>query len=86
MAISVVNGYLCMNSCDAAKARTGQNPRASTNGSSSGTDNQSSNTGTNAAGVVYGGALAGFNGRNSATASTSANAGTPAASSVDVLA
>jgi len=28
MAISVVNGYLCMNGCDAAKARTGQNPHA----------------------------------------------------------
>jgi hypothetical protein len=26
MAISVVNGYLCFSSCDAAKAETGQNP------------------------------------------------------------
>jgi hypothetical protein len=26
MAISVVNGFLCFSSCDAAKAATGQNP------------------------------------------------------------
>ncbi len=26
MSISVVNGYLCMSACEAAKARTGQNP------------------------------------------------------------
>ena len=86
MAISVVNGYLCMNSCDAAKARTGQNPRASTNAPGSSSDNQSNNAGANDAAVVYGGALAGFNGRNSATASTSTNAGISAASSVNVLA
>lgn len=27
MSMSVVNGYLCMSGCDAAKARQGENPR-----------------------------------------------------------
>ena len=52
MAISVVNGYLCMNSCDAAKARTGQDPHASTTTgqSNANSNNQTSDT-TNAAAV-----------------------------------
>jgi hypothetical protein len=31
MSVSVVNGYLCMSGCDAAKARRGENPRESAN-------------------------------------------------------
>jgi hypothetical protein len=29
--MEIVNGYLCMNSCDAKKARAGQNPHQQTN-------------------------------------------------------
>jgi hypothetical protein len=62
MAISVVNGYLCLNGCDAAKARTGQDPHASTTASqsNSATSNKT-NDATNAAAVVYGGILASLN-------------------------
>lgn len=55
VSISVVNGYLCMSSCDAAKARTGRNPHA---GSAA---NQVSNTkpgSTQTPAVTFGGALA----------------------------
>lgn len=38
VAISVVNGYLCFNSCEAATASKGQNPRAKTDAVTSGGD------------------------------------------------
>jgi hypothetical protein len=76
MAISVVNGYLCMNGCDAAKARTGQDPHASTTTAQSGpggASHQTNDAATNAA-VVYGGILASLNGNYSANpAATTAN-------------
>ena len=55
VSISVVNGYLCMNSCDAAKARTGQDPHAGN------ATNQAPNTkpaSTQTPAVTFGGALA----------------------------
>jgi hypothetical protein len=86
MAISVVNGYLCMNSCDAATARTGQNPHPSTASapSGSGANNQKSDA-NNGAAVVYGGVLAHVSNANSgAPAPISAN--TPSVPSINVLA
>ena len=86
MAISVVNGYLCMNGCDAAKARTGQDPHASTSTgqSNASSNNQTSDT-TNAAAVVYGGILASLNNSNSVNpAATSASA--PQVRGVNVVA
>jgi hypothetical protein len=83
MAISVVNGYLCMNGCDAAKARTGQNPHPSTN-SQSGSDSSSqanSVNGNSTNAVIYGGALAGL---NSAAPTNSHNPAPP--SRVDISA
>jgi hypothetical protein len=84
MTISVVNGYLCMNSCDAAKARTGQNPHTSTTSaqSGSGTNHQTNDASTGAA-VIYGGVLANF---SSANSGASASTGAPPAPSVNVLA
>ena len=86
MAISVVNGYLCMNSCDAAKARTGQNPHASTTTgqSNSSSSNQTSDT-ANAAAVVFGGILASLNNSNRVNPAVT-SAGTSQAQSINVLA
>jgi hypothetical protein len=79
MAISVVNGYLCMNGCDAAKARTGQDPHPATDAQRHiASDNNQTNGGYGAA-VVYGGVLA------STKASTGASP-QPGNSSVNVLA
>jgi hypothetical protein len=84
MAITVVNGYLCMNGCDAAKARTGQNPHPSTNSQSgSGGTGQSNgaNNSTNSNAVIYGGILSALNG----TAATSTSNPAPT-SRVDISA
>ena len=55
MAVSVVNGYFCANSCDAAKAKKGEDPHPSTDpGSVNGSDNSS--RADNPA-VVFGGSL-----------------------------
>ena len=87
MAITVVNGYLCMNGCDAAKARTGQNPHPVIDAQRRiAGDNNQTNGGYGAA-VVYGGVLASTNANavNPASASTGASA-QPGNSSVNVLA
>jgi hypothetical protein len=91
MAVSVVNGYLCLNSCDAAKARAGQDPNASTDGSKSnpftqGADQPNSNSGRNSSATVFGGSLvgAGTNGGSSGRTGSQANA--QPMISVDVLA
>lgn len=86
MAISVVNGYLCMNSCDAAKARTGQDPHASTTTSQSNSDtNKQSKDTTNAAAVVYGGILASLSNSNSVNPVPSSE-NTSRAQNINVLA
>ena len=86
MAISVVNGYLCMNGCDAAKARTGQNPQAPTTPAQSTSDtNNKANDATNAAAVVYGGILASLNNGTVLNPSVS-TANTSPAQSINVLA
>jgi hypothetical protein len=76
MAISVVNGYICMNGCDAAKARTGQNPHPATSAQSGGGSNgqtNGANSNNNGNAVVYGGSLASLNG----TAATSTSSPAP---------
>jgi hypothetical protein len=58
VAITIVNGYLCTSSCDAAKARTGQDPHPRSE------INQTPNSrpaATESAAVTYGGALTGQN-------------------------
>jgi hypothetical protein len=56
MAVSVVNGYFCANSCDAAKAKKGQDPHPSTDpGSVDGNDRSSPRADDPA--VVFGGSL-----------------------------
>jgi hypothetical protein len=71
MAISVVNGYLCMNGCDAAKARTGQNPHPASNSASGG--NGPASSGGDQSAVVYGGALSGLNGSAASLLPTTAS-------------
>jgi hypothetical protein len=58
VSISIVNGYLCNNSCDAAKARTGQDPHPRS------VTNQTPDAKPDAAqtpAVVFGGSLTGQN-------------------------
>jgi hypothetical protein len=56
MAISIVNGYFCANSCDASKAKKGEDPHPSTDpGSVDGNDRNASRAGNPA--VVFGGSL-----------------------------
>jgi hypothetical protein len=55
MAISIVNGYFCANSCDAAKAKKGEDPHPSTDpGNADGSNNSSR---ANNPAVVFGGSL-----------------------------
>lgn len=83
MSISVVNGYLCTSSCDAAKARTGQDPhpRSPADQTSTATSDP-----TRSPAVVFGGALADRNaagpaGTGPAAGATSSN---PGAAGVDI--
>src|SRR5262249_52132768 len=55
MAISVVNGYFCANSCDAAKAKKGEDPHPSTDPGNVDGSNNSSRADNPA--VVFGGSL-----------------------------
>jgi len=83
VAITIVNGYLCTSSCDAAKARTGQDPHPRSE------INQTANSRpatTESAAVTYGGALTGQNavapvGTAGPTDATSKN---PAPAAVDI--
>jgi len=84
MAISVVNGYLCYSGCDAAKARSGQNPHPSTNGAESGQSGSAQQNGGN--GVIYGGILGALNATNNIAASGSPGETTVSKSTVDIVA
>jgi hypothetical protein len=59
MAVSVVNGYFCANSCDAAKAKKGEDPHPSTDsGNVNGNDgNDRSSPRADDPAVVFGGSL-----------------------------
>ena len=88
MAVSIVNGYVCYSGCDAAKARTGQDPHPKSD------PNQQSGATTPTAGgvqnlaVVFGGSLANRN--TVAPAATSQQTGaanrTPPPNAVDLYA
>ena len=87
MALTVVNGYLCMNGCDAAKARTGQDPHAAADGSkSNATNNRQTNTSaTDGSAVIFGGALASLNNSTNAAPAPSAATHSAPAPSVNLL-
>jgi hypothetical protein len=59
MAVSVVNGYFCANSCDAAKAKKGEDPHPSADpGNVDGNDgNDRSSPRADNPAVVFGGSL-----------------------------
>jgi hypothetical protein len=86
VSLTIVNGYLCFSSCDAAKAATGQDPHpksqqpgATTTPTAGGVQNPA---------VTYGGSLAGRNALAGVVASQQAAAtgGNPAANAVDLRA
>ena len=83
MSISVVNGYLCMNSCDAAKARTGQDPHAQSAANQT-PDAKTDLTQTPA--VTFGGALAALNAITPAGTAPQAGAlnGNPPSAGIDI--
>jgi hypothetical protein len=55
MATSIVNGYFCANSCDAAKAKKGEDPHPSTDPGNEGGSRNSPRADNPA--VVFGGSL-----------------------------
>lgn len=85
MSISIVNGYLCTSSCDAAKARIGQDPHPRS--AVDQTPNAKPDS-TQTPAVVFGGALAGRNAGAPVGAAQNAGAGRgdPPASLVDIRA
>jgi hypothetical protein len=89
MAVSVVNGYFCANSCDAAKAKKGEDPHPSTDPGSADGNNKSSR-GDNPS-VVFGGSLSNTLQAYAVTATSAAHADDPAAAprtglAIDILA
>jgi hypothetical protein len=60
VSISVINGYVCYSGCDAAKARTGQDPHPKSDADPSGATTPTAGGVQNAA-VTFGGSLAGRN-------------------------
>jgi len=68
MAISVVNGYFCANSCDAAKAKKGEDPHPSTDPSSVDGNDRSSARADDPA-IMFGGSST-VNKQNAANVST----------------
>jgi len=60
VSISVINGYVCYSGCDAAKARTGQDPHPKTDADPTGATTPTAGGVQNAA-VTFGGSLAGRN-------------------------
>ena len=59
MAVSVINGYVCYSGCDAAKARTGQDPHPKSDTGQPGTATTPTAGGVQNPAVVFGGSLAG---------------------------
>ena len=89
MAIAVVNGYFCATSCDAAKAKKGQDPHPSNDPGSVDANNNSPRTDNPA--VVFGGSLSNKLQSNAVTATSAAHPNDPAAAprtglAIDILA
>ena len=57
MPVSIINGYVCYSGCDAAKARTGQDPHPKSD--QSGAATTATAGGVQNPAVVFGGSLAG---------------------------
>jgi hypothetical protein len=61
VAISVINGYVCYSGCDAAKARTGQDPHPKSDPSQQSGATTPTAGGVQNPAVTFGGSLAGKN-------------------------
>ena len=72
MAVAIVNGYVCYSGCDAAKARTGQDPHPKSD--TSGAPTTPTAGGVQNPAVTFGGTLAGRNAVAPAAASQQAAA------------
>jgi hypothetical protein len=83
VSISVVNGYLCTSSCDAAKARTGQDPHPRSTADQ--TPKPASDP-TRSPAVVFGGALADRNavGPVGTGSAAGASGNNPSAAGLDI--
>jgi hypothetical protein len=75
VSISVINGYVCYSGCDAAKARTGQDPHPKTDADPSGATTPTAGGVQNLA-VRFGGALSSRNAVAPANDSQQAGAAT----------
>jgi hypothetical protein len=90
MAVSVVNGYFCANSCDAAKAKKGEDPHPSSDPGNVDGSNNSSRADNPA--VVFGGSLSNTLRSYAVTATSAAHPDDPAAAAprtglaIDILA
>ena len=58
MSVSIVNGYVCYSGCDAAKARTGQDPHPNGDSSNAGAPTSPTAGGVQNPAVTFGGSLA----------------------------
>ena len=61
MAVSIINGYVCYSGCDAAKARTGQDPHPKSDTTQPGAPTTPTAGGVQNPAVTFGGSLAGRN-------------------------
>ena len=89
MAMAVANGYFCANSCDAAKAKKGQDPHPSNDPGSVDGNNNSPRADNPA--VVFGGSLSNTLQTYAVTATSATQPDDPAAaprtgSAIDILA
>ncbi len=88
MSVSIVNGYVCYSGCDAAKARTGQDPHPKSDAGQPGGSTAPTAGGVQNPAVTFGGALANRNAVAPAAASSQAGAtnAPPAQNVVDLYA
>jgi hypothetical protein len=61
VAVSIVNGYVCYSGCDAAKARTGQDPHPQSDANQPGAATTPTAGGVQNPAVTFGGSLASRN-------------------------
>ena len=87
VAVSIINGYVCYSGCDAAKARTGQDPHPKTDTSQPGATAPTAGGVQNLA-VTFGGSLASRNAVAPPSASQQAGAtsGSPPPNIIDLYA
>jgi hypothetical protein len=88
VSVSIVNGYVCYSGCDAAKARTGQDPHPKTDSGQPGAPTAPTAGGVQNPAVTFGGALASRNAVPPPAASPQAGAtgGNPSPNLVDLYA